>query len=117
MKALSHRVSFQGLNLELLFFPRSGGNTVDKIRVAGTLGRFRQLAGLQTVDKDGHRQLGGHSLRLAGPRLSASLGLHLYQIELMARGSPQMLLRYKQTADSEEPISPGPSYSGFSSKS
>lgn len=98
MDTLSSRFNYFGDDDGLPFFPDAAGCTVDKIRVVDTLERFHELAGAPTLDEDGHRQLGGHSLRLAGSRLLASAGLHLYQIELMARWKSPMILHYAQTA-------------------
>ena len=98
MRTLTHRFGFQGHDLCLPFFPDGNGATVDKIRVVDTLERYHVLVGSPTLDEDGYRQLGGHSLRLAGSRLLASSGLHVYQIELMARWKSPMILHYAQTA-------------------
>eukprot|EP00435_Cladocopium_sp_Y103_P041955 s490_g11.t1 len=82
----------------LPFFPTVEGCTVEKLRMVDTLEMMHQQVGLTSTDEDGHRQIGGHSLRLAGSRMLASAGLHVYQIELMARWRSPMLLHYAQTA-------------------
>ena len=85
-------------NVELPFFPQRDGSTVDKIRVVETFEQLHHFLNIPYQDEDGARLLGGHSMRLAGARFLSSSGLHLYQVELMARWRSPMLLHYAQTA-------------------
>ena len=84
--------------LDLPFFPTETGETVEKVKVVETLEALHTHLGLSTVDEDGNRLLGGHSMRLAGARVLSASGMHLYQVELMARWKSPMLLHYAQTA-------------------
>eukprot|EP00435_Cladocopium_sp_Y103_P032900 s3225_g8.t1 len=83
---------------DLPFFPSLRGTTVEKIKVVDSFEHVHAALGLPVRDEDGHRLLGGHSMRLAGARVLSSSGMHLYQIELMARWRSQMLIHYAQTA-------------------
>lgn len=71
---------------------------MEKARVVETLEYMHERAGLDIVDEDGTNLLGGHSLRLAGARLLTAAGLHVYQVELMARWNSPMLLHYARAA-------------------
>ena len=84
--------------LDLPFFPTETGETVEKVKVVETLEALHTHLGLSIVDEDGNRLLGGHSMRLAGARVLSASGMHLYQVELMARWKSPMLLHYAQTA-------------------
>ena len=83
---------------ELPFFPAEDGRTVEKIRVVDTFEMVHNRIGVKCRDEDGQRCLGGHSMRLAGARLLSASGMHLYQVELMARWKSPMLIHYAQTA-------------------
>ena len=87
----------------LPFFPTMLGAASEKHKVVETFEWLHQRLGLEYLEADGAKMLGGHSMRLAGARLlSSSLlsssGLHLYQVELIARWKSPMLLHYAQTA-------------------
>ena len=82
----------------LPFFPTESGTTVEKTKVVESFEMLHERLGLPLVDENGSRLLGGHSMRLAGSRMLASSGLHLYQIELMARWKSPMLIHYAQSA-------------------
>ena len=60
---------------DLPFFPSSRGTTVEKSKVVGTFEHVHAALGLPVRDEDGHRLLGGHSMRLAGARLLAASGI------------------------------------------
>lgn len=83
---------------QLPFFPTAQGVTVEKIKVVETFEQVHTRLGLPTTDEDGCRLLGGHSMRLAGARMLSAAGLHIYQIELLARWKSPMLLHYAQSA-------------------
>lgn len=71
--------------LRLPFFPARYGSAVDKIKVVETFEELHRMIGAPAHDEDGRRLLGGHSMRLAGARILASSGMHLYQVELMPK--------------------------------
>ncbi|CAK0886645.1 unnamed protein product [Prorocentrum cordatum] len=82
----------------LPFFPTITGKTVQKEEVVATYETMYTMAGLPIKDADGNRLLGGHSARLGGARMLASVGLHVYQIELMAGWHSPMLLHNAKEA-------------------
>ena len=82
----------------LPFFPSLKGEAVTKESVVKTIKEWHRRAGLSVVDADGSELLGGHSLRTGGAVLLASEGVHIYQIELMARWKSAMLIHYAKTA-------------------
>ena len=84
--------------MQLPFFPTEDGGTVEKVKVVETFERLHERLNLPVLDEDGAKLLGGHSMRLAGARLLSSAGLHLYQVELMARWKSPMLIHYAQSA-------------------
>ena len=63
-----------------------------------TLKVWHCRAGLAVKDSDGNELLGGQSMRAGGAVLLSSEGVHLYQIELMARWKSAMLVHYAKTA-------------------
>ena len=88
-----------GRNLcDIPFFPTILGHTSEKHKVVETFELMHHRLGLEYLEADGTKMLGGHSMRLAGARLLSSSGLHLYQVELMARWKSPMLVHYAQTA-------------------
>ena len=96
MKILRKRF---GAHLESVpFFPTMLGSAPEKHKVVETFECMHQRLELEFLEADGAKMLGGHSMRLAGARLLSSSGLHLYQVELMARWKSPMLLHYAQTA-------------------
>ena len=80
------------------FFPTVQGKATEKQKVVETFEMMHERLGLDYVEQDGAKMLGGHSMRLAGARLLSSSGLHLYQVELLARWKSPMLLHYAQSA-------------------
>lgn len=66
------------LRLQLPFFPTWEGVAADKLKVVETFEALHHKIGAATLDDDGHRLLGGHSLRLAGARLLSASGMRLY---------------------------------------
>ena len=82
----------------LPFFPTLKGEAVAKEAVVETIKEWHRRIGLSVVDADGNELLGGHSLRTGGAVLLASEGVHLYQIELMARWKSAMLIHYAKAA-------------------
>ena len=82
----------------LPFFPSVRGETVAKEAVVSTLKVWHRRAGITVVDSDGNELMGGHSMRTGGAVLLASEGVHLYQIELMARWKSAMLVHYAKSA-------------------
>ena len=79
----------------LPFFPSQRGEAVAKEAVVETVKEWRRHSGITVVDADGK---GGHSMRTGGAVLLASEGVHMYQIELMARWKSAMLVHYAKTA-------------------
>ena len=59
---------------------------------------WRSASGLPIVDSAGKRLMGGHSARLGRAQMLAREGLHVIQIELMARWSSPMILHYAKAA-------------------
>eukprot|EP00439_Symbiodinium_sp_Y106_P052514 s2027_g7.t1 len=82
----------------LPFFPTEQGGTVEREAVVETYKAWHRAAGIAVVDGDGAELLGGHSARTGGAVLLAQEGVHLYQIELLARWRSPMLLHYARTA-------------------
>ena len=82
----------------LPFFPTSKGEAAAKETVVETLKVWHCRAGLAVKDSDGNELMGGHAMRTGGAVLLASEGVHLYQIELMARWKSAMLVHYAKTA-------------------
>ncbi|CAK0840196.1 unnamed protein product, partial [Prorocentrum cordatum] len=79
-------------------FPTIAGKTVQKEEVVITYETMYSMAGLPILDEDGDGLMGGHSARLGGAGMLASVGLHVYQIELIARWHSPMLLYYAKEA-------------------
>lgn len=68
------------------------------MKVVETFEKVHLKLNLPIYDDGGFRMLGGHSMRLTGARLLSSSGMHLYQVELMARWKSPMLIHYAQSA-------------------
>ena len=75
-------------------FPSASGAFVDKRQVVLSLEHVATLIGEPLVDISGIRRFGGHSLRVTGARTMAALGIELVLIQLMARWSSDVVLRY-----------------------
>ena len=71
---------------------------MEKVKAVETFEALHERLNLPYLDEDGNKLLGGHSMRLAGARLLSAAGLHLYQVELMARWKSPMLIHYAQSA-------------------
>ncbi len=67
---------------------------MEKRHVVSTIERIAELLGEPLADTQGVRGFGGHSLRVTGVRTLAGLGIDLRLIQLMARWSSEVVLRY-----------------------
>ena len=78
----------------LPMFPSVSGVFVEKRHVVTSLEHIATAVGEPLVDASGVRRYGGHSLRVTGARTLAALGVNLALIQLMARWSSDVVLRY-----------------------
>ena len=85
-------------NGSLPLFPSLAGGFVEKRHVVASLEHIATTLGEPLVDAQGSRRYGGHSLRVTGARTLAALGLSLPLIQLMARWSSDVVLRYVSEA-------------------
>ena len=67
---------------------------MEKRHVVASLERVATALGEPLLDAHGVRRFGGHSLRVTGARTLAALGVSLALIQLMARWSSDVVLRY-----------------------
>ena len=79
---------------ELPLFPSVAGRFVEKYRVVSSIEAAATLCDEPLVDAQGSRRFGGHSLRVTGARTLAGLGVDIHLIQLMARWSSDVVLRY-----------------------
>ena len=86
------------LEQDLPFYPQKSGEAPSKESVVASFEHWHALVGLPVLDSSGRRRMGGHSARLGGVQLLAQEGLHVVQIELMARWSSPMILHYAKSA-------------------
>lgn len=75
-------------------FPTSSGATVLKESVVSTIEKAAELLGIPTKDDQGRNLFGGHSLRVTGAQTMAAMGIPLLTIQLMARWSSSIVMRY-----------------------
>ncbi len=75
-------------------FPTASGGVPTKTRVVETIEGVASLCGEELVDDLGRRRFGGHSLRVAGARHLAGMGLELYRLALLARWTSPVIMRY-----------------------
>ena len=75
-------------------FPDADGNTCTKQSVVSTIEAIALRLGMPTVDEDGNRLFGGHSIRILAARHLASIGISLPVIMLLARGERSIIMRY-----------------------
>ena len=71
---------FADFYMERPFFPTVQGKAAEKQKVVETFEMMHERLGLDCVEQDCTKMLGGHSMRLAGARLLSSSGLHLNQV-------------------------------------
>ena len=67
---------------------------MEKKDVVATVERAAELGGEAVLDAAGTRRLGGHSLRVLGAQYLAGRGIDIVLIQLMARWSSDVVLRY-----------------------
>ena len=79
---------------EMPFFPCKDGSFVEKRHVVSSIEHVAELLGEPLFDDRGVRRFGGHSLRVSGARTLAGMGIDLVLIQLMARWSSDVVLRY-----------------------
>jgi hypothetical protein len=87
---------------EMPFFPSSSGGFVEKRHVVLSIEHIAAVLGESLVDSQGVRRFGGHSLRVTGARMLAGMGIDLMLIQLMARWSSNVVLRYVAEAPLEK---------------
>jgi hypothetical protein len=78
----------------LPLFPSATGGFVEKRHVVSSIEHVAAALLEPLVDERGVRRYGGHSLRVTGARTLAALGVDLVRIQLMARWSSDVVLRY-----------------------
>ena len=86
------------LPANLPFFPTREGRATSKEAVVETYKAWHRKCGTAVVDQEGNELMGGHSARTGGSVMLAGEGVHLYQIELLARWKSPMILHYARTA-------------------
>jgi len=74
------------------------GNFAEKRHVVESLELVALRVGEPLTDVHGSRRFGGHSLRVTGTRTLASMGIDVLLIQLMARWSSDVVLRYVSEA-------------------
>jgi len=79
---------------ELPLFPDLQGNPVSKEAMVRTIEHFAGSVGEPLVDERGRRRMGGHSFRVAGAKHLARIGVEVFVIQLLARHSTSIILRY-----------------------
>ena len=79
---------------ELPLFPTVAGRFVEKCHVVSSIEAAATLCDEPLEDAQGSRRFGGHSLRVTGARTLAGLGVDIHLIQLMARWSSDVVLRY-----------------------
>jgi hypothetical protein len=82
----------------LPLFPTRDGNISEKSKVVQTLEALASRCGASLVDDLGRRAFGGHSFRISGSRMLASMGLELSKIALLARWASNIIMRYVSEA-------------------
>ena len=82
----------------LPLFPVASGNCVEKKAVIRTLEATLLAAGQPTTDDTGAKIYGGHSFRVSGARMLASLGVDIAKIMVLARWASDAVLRYVRDA-------------------
>ena len=82
----------------LPLFPAVSGATTDKAKVVRTLECLAEMYGASLTDDLGRRAFGGHSFRISGSRMLASMGIELYKIALLARWASNIIMRYVSEA-------------------
>ena len=75
-------------------FPTLNGGFVDKRHVVTSIEFVAKLTGEALTGSGGVRRFGSHSLRVTGARLMAGMGISIVLIQLMARWSSEVVLRY-----------------------
>ena len=75
-------------------FPNRDGSVADKRQVVAGIECIAALTGQPLVTETGVRRFGGHSLRVSGAQDMARRGVHIAVIQLMARWSSDIVLRY-----------------------
>jgi len=83
---------------DLPLLPTVAGHVADKRHVVECIEVVALRAGEPLVDAMGSRRFGGHSLRVTGARTLAALGIDVLLIQLMARWSSDVVLRYVSEA-------------------
>jgi len=79
---------------DLPLFPTAGGDTVSKAAFVATLEQLAVNTGEAALDQWGRKRYGGHSMRVSGAQWLAGLGLEVFKIQVLARWSSDVVLRY-----------------------
>ena len=79
---------------DLPFFPTPSGAAVSKAKMVQTIEYLAASTGQDLFSPEGHRRFGGHSLRVLGAQHLARMGVDVLLIQLMARWSSDVVLRY-----------------------
>ena len=80
------------------WLPSADGSVVAKEDVVLSIELLVAFSGRPVLTPDGHRRFGGHSHRVEGARMLARMGMEIYKIQLMARWSSAVVMRYVGTA-------------------
>ena len=83
---------------DLPMFPDTKGNIVSKESVVATLEEVANRLEIPTTSADGHKLLGGHTMRVSGAQHLARIGIELSVIALLARWQSEIVLRYAAEA-------------------
>ena len=88
---------------DLVLFPTSSGAVVSKAKMNQTVVEAARRLGVPERAPDGTERVSGHSLRCTGAQGLASLGWHLWKIQLMGRWGSDVVKEYLR----EAPLEPG----------
>ncbi|CAK0892373.1 unnamed protein product, partial [Prorocentrum cordatum] len=75
-----------------------GGHVVAKEKIVDLIEALAELLNLPLVDHSGGRRFGGRTFRVSGAQHLASIGIPLMVIQLLARWSSQVIMRYVSEA-------------------
>ena len=78
----------------LPLFPNRDGGFVSKDKVVQTIVLIAQALQQPVTDEFGRNIFGGHSMRVSGARHYAGLGLELFKLQVLARWTSPVILRY-----------------------
>ena len=86
--------SGEGVSPLFPLFPSATGEFVSKDAMVESIKAVAEGLGLPVLSKEGRELFGGHSLRITGARWMATRGIPLLTIQLLARWSSSIIMRY-----------------------